>query len=98
MKRQKSVNESEDTRKYQVEFHGTVPGQIISDYNPVHDFHLGDKAKASSSTKPERVWNVPFLRNRFFTGHEGILEQLYARFQTSYTMAFSPPQAPIHLT
>lgn len=39
------------------------------------------------------VWNVPYLRNEFFTGREEILEQLYARFKANNATALSQRHA-----
>ena len=43
----------------------------------------------SSPAKPQRVWNIPYLRNDYFTGRTEILEQLHVRFQTGQATALS---------
>jgi len=40
-------------------------------------------------TKPQRVWNIPYLRNDYFTGREDILAQLHARFKANNATALS---------
>jgi hypothetical protein len=47
-------------------------------------------------TKPvgqQVVWNVPYVRNPFFTGREDLLTQLESTLHTGQPMALSQPQA-----
>jgi tetratricopeptide (TPR) repeat protein/transcriptional regulator with XRE-family HTH domain len=58
-----------------------------------------DQVGVPYSQEPQRplalpiVWNVPYLRNPFFTGREDLLAQLHARFQAGQALALSQPQA-----
>lgn len=57
------MRESEDPGKYQVNNDETVQGQVIGDNPIVHQHFYATEDKAAPSTKPEHVWNVPYLRN-----------------------------------
>src|SRR5687767_10494143 len=48
---------------------------------------------SEGSPSPQRLWNIPFPHNPFFTGQEAILRELHDRFQRNLTMALSQPQA-----
>ncbi len=39
------------------------------------------------------VWNIPYLRNDYFTGREEILEQLHTRFKAGNATALSQRHA-----
>lgn len=41
---------------------------------------------------PEALWQVPYLRNRYFTGREDLLNELHARLHGEHSMNFSQPQ------
>jgi hypothetical protein len=67
------MKEPQDAGKYQVDNDGTVQGQIIGDNPIVHQHYYATQDTTTPSTKPQRVWNIPYLRNEFFTGREEIL-------------------------
>lgn len=48
-----------------------------------------DDPSPSSRTRSSGIWNVPFGRNRFFTGREEILSSLSAQFQKEQVVALS---------
>src|SRR3989442_1744044 len=63
-----------------------------------------EELRASSSFPPSfhatgqmqslrQFWNVPYHRNRFFTGREDLLTQLHERFTTTKTTALTQAQA-----
>ena len=60
---------------------------------------IGEKNQVSSrfgeagATQPERVWNVAYRRNPFFTGRERLLKQLHERFVTGRAAALTQGQA-----
>src|SRR6266550_8001458 len=83
------TKELEDAGKYQVDNDGTTQGQVIGDHATVHQHFYGTQDKAPSSTKPQRVWNIPYLRNDYFTGREEILTELHARFKANNATALS---------
>ncbi len=43
---------------------------------------LAYPSKATPSGKPPRIWNVPYARNRFFTGREELLSLLHEKLTT----------------
>ncbi len=57
--------------------------QVNTQYNASHDIHI--YAAPSSPSLPEKVGNVPYLRNDFFTGREALLKQLHDAFAASQT-------------
>src|SRR5437016_2053752 len=87
------MSEPQDTGKYQVSDGGTTQGQVIGDHATVHQHFYATEDKAASSTKTQRVWNIPYLRNNFFTGREEILTELHARFKTNTATALSQRHA-----
>src|SRR5215813_6385065 len=87
------MKESEDTGKYQEKNDKTVQGLVIGDYSTVYQHFYATQNTAPSPTKPQRVWNIPYLRNDSFTGREEILEQLYARFKANHATALSQRHA-----
>jgi hypothetical protein len=86
------MKEQQDAGKYQVD-NKTVQGQVIGDNPIVHQHFYATQNKVPSSTKPQRVWNIPYLRNDYFTGREEILTQLHTRFQTDNATALSQRHA-----
>lgn len=54
--------------------------------------HRIENQQAPLSTPSERVWNVPFARNPFFTGREQELEQLHAQLHQRQTVAVGQTQ------
>ena len=48
-----------------------------------------DKTTPASPSRPQHPWNIPYLRNDYFTGREEILEQLHARFKANNATALS---------
>src|SRR5579872_6579436 len=80
------MSEPEDAGKYQVDNQMTQ-GQVIGDHATVHQHFYDTKDKAPSSTKPQRIWNIPYLRNDYFTGREEILEQMHTRFKADNATA-----------
>src|SRR5437879_3327786 len=87
------MSEPEDAGKYQVN-NKTVQGQVIGDNPTVHQHFYATEDKATPSTKkPQRVWNIPYLRNDYFTGREEILAQLHTRFKADNTTALSQRHA-----
>jgi nuclear transport factor 2 (NTF2) superfamily protein len=87
------MGEPQDAGKYQVDNDGTVQGQIIGDHATVHQHFYGTQEKAPSPSKPQRVWNIPHLRNDYFTGREEILAELHARFKANNATALSQRHA-----
>jgi len=87
------MKEPEDAGQYWVNIDGTVQGQVIGDHNKVELHFHSPQDKAASSTQPERVWNVPYRRNPFFTGREDQLKQLREQLTTGKTTALTQPQA-----
>jgi tetratricopeptide (TPR) repeat protein len=87
------MNEPDNAGKYQVNSDGTVQGQVTGDNNKVEIHIHNPHDKTTSPTKPQRVWNIPYLRNDYFTGREEILEQLHTRFKANNTTALSQRHA-----
>jgi tetratricopeptide (TPR) repeat protein len=87
------MSESEDARNYQVDNDGTTQGQVIGDHATVHQHFYATQDKAPSSTKLQRVWSIPYLRNGYFTGREEILAELHARFKANNATALSQRHA-----
>jgi tetratricopeptide (TPR) repeat protein len=87
------MSEPDNAGKYQVNIDGTVQGPVIGDNPTVHQHFYATQDKAPSSTKPQRVWNIPYLRNDYFTGREEILEQLHTRFKANNATALTQRHA-----
>ncbi|HEX3641068.1 MAG TPA: tetratricopeptide repeat protein, partial [Ktedonobacteraceae bacterium] len=49
--------------------------------------------KATSSTKPQQPWNIPYMRNDYFTGREEILTELHTRSKANNATALSQRHA-----
>src|SRR5258708_17764975 len=81
----------EEIGTYHVENHQVVQGQIIGSGNTIHQYFVSPDAAspghAAAPSLPERIWNIPYPRNPFFTGHEGILAHL--------TEALKPGEADV---
>jgi hypothetical protein len=84
------VSNPEEAGKYQVENHQMVQSQVIGDYATVHIHHV---PSTLSPPLPDRIWNIPFARNPFFTGREELLERLHTQLHTPQAAAVSQPQA-----
>ena len=70
-----------------------VQGQNIAQYQHITQIFHGPQDTALSPTKPQRVWNIPYLRNGYFTGREEILTELHARFKANNATALSQRHA-----
>src|SRR4051794_38147381 len=87
------MNEPQDAGKYQVD-NKTVQGQVIGDNPTVHQHFYAAQDKAlPSTTKPQQPWNIPYLRNDYFTGREEILVELHTRFKANNATALSQRHA-----
>src|SRR5712692_10240473 len=82
-----------DMDQPQIYNEGPVQGQNVAQQQWITQHFHGAGDKATSPTKPEHAWNVPFPHNSFFTGREELLAQLHARFRASQTTEFPQPQA-----
>ena len=94
------MDNAEDAGTYHIENQHPVAGQNIGDHNTNTQTYIGTQnhfygsdGKSVSPLPAERVWNVPFPHNPFFTGREEMLAQLHANFHTGHTTALSQPQA-----
>ena len=87
------MTEPQDAGKYQTHIDGTVQGQVTGDNNKVEIHIHNPQDKAPPTTKLQRVWNIPYLRNDYFTGREEILEQLHTRFKANNATALSQRHA-----
>jgi hypothetical protein len=67
----------------------SVQGQNIAQQQWITQNYYATQDKATSPTKPQHVWNIPYLRNDYFTGREEILEQLHTRFKANNATALS---------
>jgi tetratricopeptide (TPR) repeat protein/transcriptional regulator with XRE-family HTH domain len=58
---------------------------------PGADELASDETERSSAedTRVPSLWNVPNMRNRFFTGREAVLQELHRNLQKSNTMALT---------
>jgi tetratricopeptide (TPR) repeat protein len=82
-----------DKDKYQVGNNGPVQGQVIGDNAQVHMYFHGSSNVPLCPPLPERVHNIPYPPNPYFTGREELLSQLEAILRTGQTAAISQPQA-----
>jgi hypothetical protein len=87
------MKESQDAGKYQINNDSIVQGQVIGDHATVYQHFYVAQDKATSSTKPQRVWTIPYLRNDYFTGRQEILEQLHTHFKANNATALSQRHA-----
>jgi tetratricopeptide (TPR) repeat protein len=78
------VNEQQP--HHQIQNQGPVQGQIGVNYGPVTMHFDGS---STIPVPPKQVWNIPYLRNDYFTGREEILEQLHTRFKANNATALS---------
>jgi tetratricopeptide (TPR) repeat protein len=77
-----------DETKYSIQNDQDVPVQIIGDHPTIR---IG--AGTSYQSSVERAWNVPYLRNPFFTGREHLLEDLHHYLSQAGTAALTQPSA-----
>ena len=75
------MSEPEDAGKYQVNSDGTVQGQVVGDHPTVHQHFYSGGDKATSSTKPQRAWNIPYQRNPLFLGQDDLLTHLHTHLK-----------------
>ncbi|GHO76354.1 tetratricopeptide repeat protein [Ktedonobacter sp. SOSP1-85] len=79
----------EDSSMGKVHNNGQIQGQILNGQN--HHITQHYYAAAGSSSPPERVWNVPYQRNPYFTGREDLLSSLHEQLHAKRGVA--PSQA-----
>lgn len=77
-----------DEQKYAIHNDKDVNVQIIGDHSTIH---IG--AHHSHTSTHQRVWNVPYRRNLYFTGREYLLQVLHERFSTSNISVLTQAQA-----
>jgi hypothetical protein len=70
-----------------------VQGQNIADIQHITQIFNNPQDTATSPTKPQRVWNVPYPYNRFFTGRKELLSRLQKQLRKGQKAALSQPQA-----
>jgi hypothetical protein len=94
------VEQSEEAGTSHIENKGPVQGQNIGDHNTNTHNYIGTqyilhpRADGSvPSPAPQRVWNLPYPRNPFFTGRTELLTQLAATLHANQPTALSQPQA-----
>src|SRR5215469_16169411 len=60
----------------------SVYGQNIGEHQQItQHFYGSSQLSPSYTSSPERAWNIPNLRNLYFTGREDLLIQLHERLQ-----------------
>jgi tetratricopeptide (TPR) repeat protein len=52
----------------------------------------GTPTQQQQTAQPQPIWNVPYRRNPFFTGREGLLQRLYDCLTTTKVTALTQPQ------
>jgi tetratricopeptide (TPR) repeat protein len=82
-----------EDNKYQIQNKGPMQGQVVGDNAQVHMHFHGSSNVSPCPPLPERVHNIPYPPNPYFTGREKLLSQLEATLQTGQTAALSQPQA-----
>ena len=82
-----------DEPEYSIHTEGMQQGQVIGDHPTVHQHFYDTRADVQRPSTPERIWNIPYHRNHFFTGREAILEQLHDHFSRAATAALTQPPA-----
>jgi hypothetical protein len=70
-----------------------VQGQVVGDNNNVQIHFHGSSDIPTHPTLPERVNNIPYPPNPYFTGREEVLSQLETTLQAGQPAALSQPQA-----
>ena len=70
-----------------------VQGQNIASIQQITQIFNGPQDTMTSSTKPQRIWNVPHPYNRFFTGRKELLSRLQKQLRKGQKAALSQPQA-----
>ena len=76
-----------DESKYHIPNEGPIYGQIIGEGNQItqHFYNPGD---ASTPSKlQQRVWNIPYPPNPYFTGREEVLSRLEMTLQAGQPAA-----------
>ena len=89
------MEQSEEAGTYQIENKGPVQGQNIGDGTTIHQYFapVSTGAPPSAPVPPQRIWNIPYPRNPFFTGRTDLLTQLAATLHAGQPIALSQPQA-----
>ena len=77
-----------DEQKYQIQVVAPASGVTIGEKNQV-----SSRFSEAREVLPERVWNVAYRRNPFFTGRERLLKQLRQCFLTDRAVALTQEQA-----
>ena len=70
-----------------------MQGQVVGDNNNVQIHFHGSSDIPTHPTLPERVNNIPYPPNPYFTGREEVLSQLETTLQAGQPAALSQPQA-----
>ena len=70
-----------------------VQGQNIASIQQITQIFNGPQDTMTSSTTPQRIWNVPHPHNRFFTGRKELLSRLQKQLRKGQKAALSQPQA-----
>jgi hypothetical protein len=88
------VRDPEDAGKYWLENQQAVQGQVVGDHAVVNIYHGPlNRSTTPPTAPPERLWTIPFQRNRFFLGQEDLLTQLHHRLTRGTTTALTQIQA-----
>src|SRR5260370_13210622 len=82
-----------DEPEYSIHTEGMQQGQVIGDHPTVHHQFYDTRSDFQRPSTPERIWNIPYHLNHYFTGREAILEQLHDHFSRAATAALTQPPA-----
>ncbi len=82
-----------DEATHQTTNQGPVQGQVAANYGTITNNYVSPGTPALTSPSPSRLWNIPYLRNPYFTGRESILKTLHEQLTTHQTTALTQRQA-----
>src|SRR5258708_431553 len=79
-----------DEGQSQISNQESVQGQNIAHSQQITQLYFDVNGESAHSPLPENIWLVPYERNQFFTGREGLLKRLRDTLTAMKTGVLTP--------